>query len=1215
MDKVRAFISYSRRDIGFAQRLRTNLIETSADAYLDTFDIAAGEAWRERLSRLIERADCVVVVLTPASVASDICRWEVEHAESLTKRLIPVVLEDVDLSLVHPAIARRNFVFMRTPQEEADGLQRLCAAIEVDVAWLRAHTRYGERALEWDDAGRAPRLLLRGVDIREAENWRDARPLAAQISPIQSAYITASRRASGFRQRMWIIGSSTVAVATVVLAVVALIQRQHAVAERNLALLTESRFLANAAEKRRVEGDAAGAIELALWGLPADPKAANARPVSPEAQRVLYESVLERRETKVFRGHRGALTSVGFDADGKRVLTTSRDGFAAVWTLDGARVASLGDHGGQVHTAFANSDGHRVVTVAHNGVAALWKADGTLVANLQKQSDVAIRVAAAALGAPWFAIGGHDGSVRILDWDGSLLANLEGPVGGVSSLAVSHDGRWLAAGAGDPTGDKSVRVWEHKKDQWVLAATMRGHKSIPIRLTFSPRGDRLASSSSSDELFVWRASRTSDEVNNDASAVDEWRLAAGMRAHSTGALLTGPLAVTWSPDGARLLTGGYDDLAHVWTADGELVTTLRGHAGDVVAARFNPDGTRLLTASRDGTAVVWLASGERLLTLGGRSVPLSNADFDPKGDAIIVADESGTARHFAIVPLTYARLPSGAGPLRRLAFTLDSQRLVVAGSDPAPRIWNRVPNGTASRFEPSVWRSQPVGEAHEQINIIRGVAALAVSPTGDLAFTAGHDRTVRLHAIGSEPATGLPAPAWREHGGSVVDVAVAQDGRLAATASWDGTVRFWHATGPITRWTAGGAIRVAGSRAQRVLISSDNRVLVTQADTDREGGRSSSVEIWSFAPGTPAIRRATIELAKGAHGLDVDSAGQLIAVAGSDGTISVHSMDGIRLAERVAAHGANQPIQKVVFGRAPGSLGSVAGDRVARLWRFVRPSGSTVGALELAAELIGHEESGVMHGGLLSGVADMAFAPGNRTVATAGRDGTVRLWSPDGTPLGAFRGPGEVESVAFSHDATLVAGAWSDGIARVFPAPPPLPDLLAEAGSIVAALRPLGAQDRCAAQIQVTPCGGRHVDALGAEAAGDFAAAAAHKSADVAALARVAGRADRAIAEELGQLAHYRLLARDFAGAEDAARAGLSRQSEAIWIAGNLAHALLLQGNMLDAEKIYWTHRAAEAFPGVRWHDMVAADFEAFRKAGIESSAFDHILKELAASE
>jgi hypothetical protein len=205
--KTGVFISYSRRDSAFAERLREKLEASGHDAYVDKHDIAPGEDWRSRLGGLIEAADTVVFVVSPDSVDSDVCDWEVNRAERLGKRILPVVCRDPPEYTVPDRLQRLNYIFMRTPEEEAEGLAKLVDAIAVDITWVRAHTRYGERAGDWDRASRPARLLLRGSDIERAEAWRDGRPATAPApSQLQLVYIADSRKAAGRRLRLWLRG-------------------------------------------------------------------------------------------------------------------------------------------------------------------------------------------------------------------------------------------------------------------------------------------------------------------------------------------------------------------------------------------------------------------------------------------------------------------------------------------------------------------------------------------------------------------------------------------------------------------------------------------------------------------------------------------------------------------------------------------------------------------------------------------------------------------------------------------------------------------------------------------------------------------------------------------------------------------------------------------------------------------------------------------------
>jgi hypothetical protein len=56
-EKLKVFISYSRKDEGFAQELAAGLELTGFQRYMDKHDIATGEDWETRLGRLIEAAE------------------------------------------------------------------------------------------------------------------------------------------------------------------------------------------------------------------------------------------------------------------------------------------------------------------------------------------------------------------------------------------------------------------------------------------------------------------------------------------------------------------------------------------------------------------------------------------------------------------------------------------------------------------------------------------------------------------------------------------------------------------------------------------------------------------------------------------------------------------------------------------------------------------------------------------------------------------------------------------------------------------------------------------------------------------------------------------------------------------------------------------------------------------------------------------------------
>jgi TIR domain len=68
--KLRAFISYSRDDLKFADQLDAALDACGFECVIDRQGISGGEDWKRRLGNLISEADTVVFVLSPSSARS-----------------------------------------------------------------------------------------------------------------------------------------------------------------------------------------------------------------------------------------------------------------------------------------------------------------------------------------------------------------------------------------------------------------------------------------------------------------------------------------------------------------------------------------------------------------------------------------------------------------------------------------------------------------------------------------------------------------------------------------------------------------------------------------------------------------------------------------------------------------------------------------------------------------------------------------------------------------------------------------------------------------------------------------------------------------------------------------------------------------------------------------------------------------------------------------
>lgn len=201
--KAKIFISYSRKDMAFADRLEAALKARGFKVLIDREEIYAFEDWWARLQSLIGQCDTVIFVLSPDSATSREALKELEYASSLNKRFAPVVCRRVEEDAVPEALRRLNFIFFDDPAQFETSADYLAAALQIDIGWIRQHTEFSEAARRWTVAGRpGPRgLLLRSPVLEEAERWIASRPQDAPAPTPDTLALVAESRRDAIRRR------------------------------------------------------------------------------------------------------------------------------------------------------------------------------------------------------------------------------------------------------------------------------------------------------------------------------------------------------------------------------------------------------------------------------------------------------------------------------------------------------------------------------------------------------------------------------------------------------------------------------------------------------------------------------------------------------------------------------------------------------------------------------------------------------------------------------------------------------------------------------------------------------------------------------------------------------------------------------------------------------------------------------------------------------
>ena len=241
--KAKVFISYSRNDMAFADRLEAALKARGFEPLIDRTEIYAFEEWWTRIERLIASADTVAFVLSPDSVASEVAQKEVAFAASLNKRFAPIVCRRVDDKAIPEVLARLNFIFFDDEARFEQSADRLAEALATDIGWVRQHTDFGEAARRWAASRQPNGLLLRSPVLEQAERWIAARPRGAPAPTAETqAFITRSRQAA--TQRRNILTGSLAAGLVVAVALAGLAYWQRGIAVEQTQIAQERRLFA-----------------------------------------------------------------------------------------------------------------------------------------------------------------------------------------------------------------------------------------------------------------------------------------------------------------------------------------------------------------------------------------------------------------------------------------------------------------------------------------------------------------------------------------------------------------------------------------------------------------------------------------------------------------------------------------------------------------------------------------------------------------------------------------------------------------------------------------------------------------------------------------------------------------------------------------------------------------------------------------------------------
>jgi anti-sigma factor RsiW len=155
--------------------------------------------------------------------------------------------------------------------------------------------------------------------------------------------------------------------------------------------------------------------------------------------------------------------------------------------------------------------------------------------------------------------------------------------------------------------------WQPRELVAVLGEHRGRHWEIITCVTFSPDGKRAASCGYDGLVYVWDA----DTLHLRAVLVGHTRANWG---------------VAFSPDGHRLLSGGEDQTVRLWDVDtGQELRRFEGHAGIVWSVAYSPDGRHALSGGEDRSMRLWdVETAKEVRRFEGHVAGVNSVSFPPR---------------------------------------------------------------------------------------------------------------------------------------------------------------------------------------------------------------------------------------------------------------------------------------------------------------------------------------------------------------------------------------------------------------------------------------------------------------------------------------------------------------------------------------------------------------------------------------------------------
>ena len=611
---------------------------------MDWESIPPASDWLEQIFRGIEEADAFIFLISPDSVASEVCKVEIGRAALNNKRIIPIVLRDVDPNITVESIRKLNWTFMRQTDNFDGGLAKVKTAIELDLDWLEEHRRLQVRSLEWERK-KDTSLLLRGRDLRNARNML-ATATSKDPSPteLQRAFIQHSLRSERDRTTA-VIATGLAVVIMAVLTVWAVRASNEATAQRNVAQAnaTEANDMAIFANQNREKADQNAATAQANEQMARTQEAiANVNKIRAVAgQNAAKAQIYQSRPGELYTSTLLAINSMQRSPSDAAEEILRRN--ISLLPLPVGQVSQAG----KINAIAFSPNGGTFVTGSADGTTCAWRVENGSEIFCTPPGGQSVNALAFSPDGSFIATGDQEGLVQILDpKDGSVQHTYQRVSPRVSTIELVD-----------------IKNGSLPTDQAPLDIPVRSLNIMP------PNGQQVAVAYNDGEIPVF----------NPVTGKISSPLYISGRPHVTG----------FSPNGVWFAAGSDSGVVTIWNLNSKATPSSGSeHPGGVLAMAFNPNNSKVATGGKDNNAAISsLRTGQKLVPILNQNSVRALA-FSPDGSWLVTGSDDHRIRIWDSLTGKERLGMSQDGIINDLAVSSNGQWIATTGDDQTARVWN-----------------------------------------------------------------------------------------------------------------------------------------------------------------------------------------------------------------------------------------------------------------------------------------------------------------------------------------------------------------------------------------------------------------------------------------------------------------------------------------------------------------------------------------------